>query len=165
MERRSPGLPSRYIEKGFEKNLLVCGWRKGIVINMGKVELKNIGIKNMVLLLIAGVLLLICAVPGIFETEKGEEKLTFCQQETAETVIQELPIAEQLETVLSAIEGVGNTEVMFLTDPGMEGVVIVAEGAKDPKVMQYISDAVEALFGIPKHKIIVLPMRRENGSK
>lgn len=135
---------------------------------MGKIELKNIGIKNMVLLLIAGILLLLCAVPGIFEKEEDDEMFVRYQQETvpgAGTVTPILSVEEQLEKTLSSIEGVGNTEVMFLNAPDMEGVVIVAEGAKNPEVMQYISDAVEALFGIPKHKIIVLPMRRENGSK
>lgn len=135
---------------------------------MGKPDIKNIGIKNMVLLLIAGILLLVCAVPGIFETEDDEEMFVHYQQETvtgAGTVTPALSVEEQLEKTLSAIEGVGDTEVMFLNDPDMEGVVIVAEGAKKAEVMQYISDAVEALFGIPKHKIIVLPMRKDNGSK
>ena len=162
-------------------------------------DIKKIGIKNMVLLLIAGVLLLFCTAPGIFGGEDKTEKSTSEQTETVATTANTptpLPSAEErLQTVLSAVEDVGKTEVMIYYSsseeqvpmldekgnfiqktqengayikktnaPEIEGIMIVAEGAKKSEVRQYISDAAEALFGIPKHKIIVLPMRRENGS-
>jgi len=163
-------------------------------------DIKKIGIKNMVLLLIAGLLLLICAAPGVFGGENKAGGSTMNQQETVlTTVITPTPlpsVEERLKTILSTIEGVGKTEVMICYSsseeqvpllnekgnlvqtirgeegayikktnaPEIEGIMIVAEGAKKSEVMQYISDATEALFGIPKHKIIVLPMRRENGS-
>lgn len=160
---------------------------------------KKIGIKNMVLLLIAGILLLICTVPDLFGQKKVDEKNT--DEQSVVTALEHSPTPfpsdeERLAQILSKTEGVGKTEVMilyksskeivpFLDEKGnliqaacgeeeicikktnaaeVEGIVIVAEGAGKVEVMQYISDAAEALFGIPKHKIIVLPMRIENGS-
>ena len=158
-------------------------------------EIKKIGVKNLVLLLIAGILLLICTIPGM----KGdkEENVTGNDAEysqEASLVVTDTPIPseeERLKTILSTIDGVGKTEVMIfyscseeqvpLLDekgnpirsvkteseayimktkaPEMEGILIVAEGAKKAEIIQWISDAAEALFGLPKHKIIVLPMR------
>lgn len=163
-------------------------------------EIKKIGIKNFVLLLIAGLLLLICTVPGFsdgkVEKESNREKnpdVAIAETNTPTPI----PSAEErLKTILSTIEGVGKTEVMIFYNcseeqvplldekgnpvqndrndfgmyimktkaPEMEGVLVVAEGAKNIGVIEYISNVAEALFGLPKHKIIVLPMKKENGS-
>lgn len=40
--------------------------------------------------------------------------------------------------------------------PAIEGVVIVAEGGGSPVVIQQITEAVEALFGIETHKIRIV---------
>lgn len=163
-------------------------------------EIKKIGIKNLVLLLIAGVLLLICTVSGKKDgkNEVGNECAGMLTQEPFPTVTN-IPMPsdeERLEAILASIDGVGKTEVMIfyrcseemipLTDekgnpvqtmrtdsgayiaktkaPEIEGVLVVAEGAKKSEIIEYISDAAEALFGLPKHKIVVLPMKRTNGS-
>ena len=130
---------------------------------------KKIGIKNMVLLLIAGVLLLLCTLPDVFRGDSDVQSGVQLQENitSAGTSVPVLTEEERLEEILSKIEGVGTTKVMiFYGSDGKQepqGVVIVAEGAKKAEVIQYISDATEALFGLPKHKIIVLPMRTENG--
>ena len=161
-------------------------------------DIKKIGVKNMVLLLIAGLLLLICAAPGVFREENKDGSSTLNQQEAVVTAVSTptlFPsVEERLKAILSTIDGVGKTEVMIcyssseeqvplvnekgnlvqtirgeetyikkINAPEIEGIMIVAEGAKKSEVMQYISDAAEALFGIPKHKIIVLPMSKESG--
>ncbi len=43
-------------------------------------------------------------------------------------------------------------------EPQIQGVVIVAEGGDDPGVVQNITEAVMALFGVEAHKIKVMKM-------
>lgn len=126
-------------------------------------DLKKIGIKNLVLILVAGMLLLFCAIPG--KTKENGVK----ENESARIMSTPTPVPpdeNRLEILLSQVEGIGKTKVMIVyqSNAEIEGIVIVAEGARNADVSQYISDAAEALFGIPKHKIIVLPMKTENGS-
>lgn len=130
-------------------------------------DIKKIGIKNLVLLLIAGLLLLMCTLPGkIYDKNTDNEKRNETESVPSVTPVPDDEI--RLQQLLSKVEGTGKTDVMimFSTDKEtrIEGVVVVTEGASKSYVVQYISDAVEALFGIPKHKIIVLPMKTENGS-
>jgi stage III sporulation protein AG len=75
----------------------------------------------------------------------------------------------QLKRVLSAMEGVGEVEVMitfeteenslFGTSAGngrVCGVVVVAEGAGNAVVETRISNAIKALFSIEAHKISIV---------
>lgn len=135
---------------------------------MDKFDVKKIGIKNLVLLLIAGVLLLICTFPGLFRSKQEEtEKQKTDSNGTVERNLS-LTDEERLEVLLSSVDGVGRVKTMIFLKPsgggGIEGIVIVAEGASSGKTAAYILDATEALFGIPKHKIIVLPMKNNSGS-
>ena len=126
-------------------------------------DLKKIGIKNLVLILVAGILLLFCALPGKTKENSIKENESHGITSTPTPVP---PDENRLEILLSQVEGIGKTKVMIVyqSNAEIEGIVIVAEGARKADVSQYISDAAEALFGIPKHKIIVLPMKTENGS-
>lgn len=80
----------------------------------------------------------------------------------------------QLKKVLSAMEGVGEVEVMItteLTDGSLfesqntrskvQGVVVVAQGAGNASVDKRISDAVKALFSVDAHKISIVKMRSQ----
>ena len=82
----------------------------------------------------------------------------------------------QLERVLSAMEGVGEVEVMITTEDvnsslfgtqstagKVQGVVVVAEGAGIAIVDAKISDAVKALFSVEAHKISIVKMRSQEG--
>ena len=40
--------------------------------------------------------------------------------------------------------------------PQVEGVVVLAQGGDDPVVVQNITEAVQALFGIDTHKIRIM---------
>ena len=159
-------------------------------------DVKKIGIKNMILLLVSGVMILILTVPDLLSSF-GQESVPVTsapEPVPTQTVIeaqQEKTEEERLKEVLSKIAGVGKTEVMIayktteenvvlkdgeetvLTVNGnreenpylikknaavISGVLVVAEGAENGMTAIYISDAVEALFDIEKHKIIVLPM-------
>ena len=44
------------------------------------------------------------------------------------------------------------------TEPQIQGIVIVAEGGNDPKVVRNITEAVMALCGVEAHKIKVMKM-------
>ncbi|MDD6798024.1 MAG: hypothetical protein ACI4EJ_07205 [Bacteroides sp.] len=44
--------------------------------------------------------------------------------------------------------------------PQAEGVVVIAQGGSDPAVVTSITSAVEALLGVPVHKIQVLEMNK-----
>ena len=131
-------------------------------------DMKKIGIKNLVLIMIAGILLLMCTIPSkMYGRNKDNE-----EDKVTDNIASVTPVPDdeiRLEELLSQVEGAGKTEVMIVYQNDIrteiEGIVVVTEGAAKSYVVQYISDAAEALFGIPKHKIIVLPMRRENGSK
>lgn len=139
------------------------------VLNMEKFEVKKLGVKNLVLLLIAGVLLLLCTLPDMFrQRQRGNTTDGTPATENVVGVSAVLTDEERLEALLNQVEGVGQVKSMIFTkgaaDKTIEGIVIVAEGADNGKTAGYILDAAEALFGIPKHKIIVLPMKKDNGS-
>lgn len=63
------------------------------------------------------------------------------------------------DTVLSG--GTGSTAEPFVTKEiaaQVEGVLVIAEGGANGDVAADITAAVQALFGVPAHKIKVLPM-------
>ncbi|MDO5135847.1 MAG: hypothetical protein Q4D55_07315 [Eubacteriales bacterium] len=77
----------------------------------------------------------------------------------------------RLEALLSQVEGVGAVKALLMTgeerdalsfgDRGetrVTGVLIAAQGAGDPVIVQKIQQAVMALFQIEAHKIKVMKM-------
>jgi len=47
-------------------------------------------------------------------------------------------------------------------EPEVEGVVVIAEGGDDAKIMMDICETAEALFGVPAHKVKVMKMAGVN---
>ena len=84
------------------------------------------------------------------ETETDSEGGT---RETKETNTQ--------ETTIYAQEGSGTQTPYVIKElgPEIEGVIIIAEGGGDARVVQNITDAVEALFHVEAHKIKVMKMK------
>lgn len=71
--------------------------------------------------------------------------------------------SEQSEdTILSGSSGQGAPILEKEIRPRIAGVVVSAQGGGNPKVQAEITEAVEALFDVPSHKIKVLKM--VNGS-
>ena len=71
--------------------------------------------------------------------------------------------SEQSEdTILSGSSGQGVPILEKEIRPRIAGVVVSAQGGGNPKVQAEITEAVEALFDVPSHKIKVLKM--VNGS-
>ncbi len=54
----------------------------------------------------------------------------------------------------------GEPLVFMEVSPGIEGVLIVADGAGDGEVKENLGKAVQAMLGVPAHRIIVLPRER-----
>ena len=84
----------------------------------------------------------------------------------------------QLKRVLSAMEGVGNVEVMITRETSqtglfgnesdslkVSGVVVVAQGAGNATVNARISEVVKALFSVDAHKISIVKMRSQEGDR
>ncbi|MEI3220461.1 MAG: hypothetical protein V8S08_13640 [Lachnoclostridium sp.] len=44
--------------------------------------------------------------------------------------------------------------------PEVEGVIVIAEGGDNPVVIQNISEAVQALFGVDTHKIKIMKLNQ-----
>ena len=66
----------------------------------------------------------------------------------------------RLQNILENVEGVGEVKVMLMTEETeVRGVLIAAEGASDPVVVQKIQQAVMALFQIEAHKIKIMKMK------
>ena len=75
----------------------------------------------------------------------------------------------KLQDILESMEGSGKGKVMLMTgeqqgiyqseETEVKGVLIAAEGAADPVVVQKIQQAVMALFQIEAHKIKIIKMK------
>lgn len=84
-------------------------------------------------------------------TEKSKEEA----QETEESTIKSNP-----ETVL--IEEDGNTHPIIIQElyPDIEGVVVVCEGGDHTDTALRIKEAVQALFSVEAHKIVVCKLQQ-----
>lgn len=130
--------------------------------------LKEKGNKYLIFILV-GILILVVLLPT--------DSTAIQETNTQETVVQG-ELEGQLKRVLSAMEGVGEVEVMITTEAsesslfGTEsdsqkvcGVVVVAEGAGNALVNTRISEAVKALFSVDAHKISIVKMRSQEGDR
>ncbi len=80
-------------------------------------------------------------------TEEGQNKKTQTQREENTVVMSE------------DSRGTRTPLVVQETMPEIEGIVIVAEGGDDARVAQMLSEASQALFNVPAHKVAVLKMK------
>ena len=125
--------------------------------------LKEKGNRGMIYVLLGALVLVL-----LFPTSEVQT-----QNET-ENRISECTVEQQLRNVLSAMEGVGDVEVMITTEGaasslfGTEGssqkvcgVVVVAEGAGNATVNARICEAVKALFSVEVHKISIVKMKSQ----
>lgn len=92
--------------------------------------------------------------------------LTDSTQDTEES---QTSLELRLQNMLESMEGAGRVRVMLMTgeqqgiyqsgETEVRGVLIAAEGASDPVVVQKIQQAVMALFQIEAHKIKIIKMK------
>ena len=96
--------------------------------------------------LLIGILLIVMATPT-----KTSTKTTTEQTQGTE-------LEERLEGLLESMTNVGKVQVMITSQKNgdVEGIVVLADGAKDPVVVRNITDVVQALFQVDAHKIKVI---------
>ncbi len=108
-------------------------------------------IKEIVLLAILGVALIFAAWK-IFYSEKNTTTL----QETSQTDSE-----EKISRLLEEIDGVGDASVMICeTENGVEGAVVVCEGANDFFVVIKVREAVAAALGT-EEKAVKIYLKKE----
>lgn len=64
---------------------------------------------------------------------------------------------EQLCNILSSIKGAGSVEVMveYNDDYNVTGVIVIADGGKDPIIANELTKGVATLYDIPVSSVIV----------
>lgn len=114
-----------------------------------------------------GVLILIIAMP----TEKKQEtkssgSILGIQDETKSDGFVYDDMEQKVALSLADVEGIGKVRVILTYAskeekvlPNVQGVLVVAEGGDNPKVIQNIKEAVQALFQVEPHKIKVMKMK------
>ena len=134
-------------------------------------RLRQLKKSDWIAIALAGVLILIIAMPL---SPKQSESGNTAGQETAGAVSDSgstqgsqnayaAALERRLKQVLGQMEGVenGSEKQPYVTKevlPKVEGVLVVAEGGDDPRVISDISDTVMALFRVEAHKIKVVKM-------
>ena len=104
---------------------------------------KNGKIKD-VLILCGLAIVLIVAAWKIFYTKEEGVGVTFTGTEAEQKV----------GKILESIEGVGDAEVMICaTEEGVQGVVVVCEGANDLQVVMNVREAVATALGTEQKAI------------
>ena len=114
--------------------------------------------KQWVLILLIGVLLIVIAMPTkLGTTQKENNDYGMAQRETTEMEL-------RLESLLSNMQDVGQVQVMmtYNEDDRAEGIVILAEGAKNAVTIRKITEVVQALFDVDLHKIKVIESNFHN---
>ncbi len=134
--------------------------------------------ERLIFLFCSGLLLVVLAMPSGNEKEAkgtGDQPVSWNaegveNQMVAESRVEyETQLEQRIRTLLDGVEGVGETEVMVMVKPQEQnlmfeeeeaetvlGVIISADGGGSAVVKTEISEAMEALFGLPPHKIKVL---------
>lgn len=101
-------------------------------------KLKDMGLKIVIVMIIAAVLLLSF---DVFTTNNDGRR---------QIVDEDGGVESQLCNILSDIEGVGSVDVMLQYDEEEQvtGAIVTAEGASDPVVKNDVTKAVMAVFNI-----------------
>ncbi len=144
-------------------------WKKGTLQS-----LLRLNKEKLIFLFCSGLLLFVLALPAEkdVETEPVDTLTVNKKEENVESYEEELE--SRVQNILQGVEGVGEVEVMvslssdkvvsmFDEEPIQEvlGIIISADGGGSSVVKAEISEAMEALFGLPSHKIKVLKRVKE----
>ncbi len=93
----------------------------------------------------------------------SQESRTETQEGTGEGQRKGVEVQLQSETVFVEQENGNSPYVVQELYPKIKGVVVLAQGGGNATVAQNISKAVEALFSIESHKIMVMKMEYSGG--
>ena len=127
--------------------------------------------EKMILLFCLGLLLFVLALPG--EKVNAGAAVSEGGAEEGAATSYETDLESRIRELLMGVDGVGTVEVMVVLKaaeetsihtafseksvyPELSGIIISADGGGSAVVRGEISEALEALFGLPSHKIKVL---------
>jgi stage III sporulation protein AG len=125
-------------------------------VNILSKLLNKFGRDKILIILLIGIIMLVISIPtsgttgvagsiGVTDTSTGDES----------------EIEAKLKRCLSKVKDVGEADVIVTYESDGKtvcGVIIVAKGGDNGTVVTQITEAVEALLGLPAHKIKVLKM-------
>lgn len=144
-------------------------WKKGILQSLLKLSKEKL-----FLLFCLGMLLFVLALPSENKAEIETVNLSASDLKDDMAGSYEEALESRVRNILQGVEGVGVVEVMvsvngeqtvsmFDENPSQEvlGIIISADGGGSSVVKAEISEAMEALFGLPSHKIKVLKRVKE----
>lgn len=149
-------------------------WKKGTLQSLLQLNKEKI-----IFLFCAGLLLFVLALPSEKEEKTEPADLLVSYGNTDNEKEEMIRSCEEMlelrvQNILQGVEGVGEVEVMvalngeetvsmFDEEPAQEvlGIIISADGGGSSVVKAEISEAMEALFGLPSHKIKVLKRVKE----
>ena len=123
--------------------------------------------EKLILLFCLGLLLFVLSLPG----EKIDAGAPISEE--VPTMSYETDLESRIRELLMGVDGVGTVEVMVVLKaaeetaihtafseksvyPELSGIIVSADGGGSAVVRGEISEALEALFGLPSHKIKVL---------
>lgn len=140
--------------------------------------------EKLIFLFCGGLLLFVLSIPGDSDslTGKKSEPASSVHAEAADEEDVQAPSYEaeleaRVSDILAGVDGVGEVEVMVVLKkteekevfysisgnaaeseiyPEVTGIIISADGGGNTLVKTEISEAMEALFGLPAHKIKIL---------
>lgn len=139
--------------------------------------------EKLIFLFCGGLLLFVLSIPGDSDslTGKKSEPASSVHAEAADEEEAQTSYEAELEArvsdILAGVDGVGEVEVMVVLKkteekevfysisgnaaeseiyPEVTGIIISADGGGNTLVKTEISEAMEALFGLPAHKIKIL---------
>jgi stage III sporulation protein AG len=134
-------------------------------------RIKKLKGTDWLILLLVGVLLLIVAIPSGSskqEDTKQAEYNSIWEEQEDNGEEYDRSLEEELEEILSSMEGVGKVKVMITfkndSQSEVEGVLVVAEGGGNAVVCSDILSAVQSLFSLEAHKITIVKMSVSEGA-
>lgn len=127
--------------------------------------LNKSGKEKIFIVILTGILLIVVAMPvNSGKSNKAANTTSMGEEVDEEISNYEKVYEKRIGEILASVEGVGETKVIVnITKDSddtaaVSGVVVVAKGGDDGTVVSNITTALEALLGIPVHKIKVLKM-------
>ena len=144
-------------------------WKRGTLRSLLKLNKEKL-----IFLFCSGLLLFVLALPGEKTVDSEPVEISTVNKEEDTEKSQEEELEQRVQHILQGVEGVGEADVMvslsseksvsmFEEEPVREvlGIIISADGGGSSVVKTEISEAMEALFGLPSHKIKVLKRVKE----
>ena len=144
-------------------------WKRGTLRSLLKLNKEKL-----VFLFCSGLLLFVLALPGEKTVDSEPVEISTVNKKEDTEKSQEEELEQRVQHILQGVEGVGEADVMvslsseksvsmFEEEPVREvlGIIISADGGGSSVVKAEISEAMEALFGLPSHKIKVLKRVKE----